>query len=278
MDNQLNSININRNNENIGFSKKQWFIAAVIIPVVATIIIPLLLYFLSLQNKSPKFIIVNSILRSDDKLIIKAENAKANKDKKLNILFDGCSFPKAGIQANFDNNGMQLWHFQLSEQTKVENLLRNGTHIIQVGFPGENFSNGYKIIFSKDQSLIDNDKTDIASDLNYKKPIMYALNRLESMWAKDPFSGKTSVDNETSEKISENSSEMHKHIRPVFTYSGYVTMSDNKHRAIINGRDYGINEELDFKGYFVDAIEQNWVIIEDKQKQEKITVFFYATD
>jgi len=102
----------------------------------------------------------------------------------------------------------------------------------------------------------------------------YVINRAESMWSKDPFSDrKSAVPTGAKTNGTGNSADMPARIRPVFTYSGYMSVGD-KRMAIINGMEYELNEELEIKGYYVDTIEQNWVIIEDKKNQEKITVFF----
>jgi hypothetical protein len=103
----------------------------------------------------------------------------------------------------------------------------------------------------------------------------YVINRAESMWSKDPFSDRKDVAPPSGTKKSGTgeSVDMPARIRPVFTYSGYMSVGD-KRMAIINGMEYELNEELEIKGYYVDTIEQNWVIIEDKKNQEKITVFF----
>ncbi|KPA08949.1 conserved hypothetical protein, membrane or secreted [Candidatus Magnetomorum sp. HK-1] len=102
----------------------------------------------------------------------------------------------------------------------------------------------------------------------------YVINRAESMWSNDPFSDQKPA-GPTSKKINGavTSPDMPGRIRPVFTYSGYMEVGE-KRMAIINGMEYELNEELEIKGYYVDTIEQNWVIIEDKKNQEKITVFF----
>jgi len=102
----------------------------------------------------------------------------------------------------------------------------------------------------------------------------YVINRAESMWSKDPFTDRRTVSPPGAKKTGTGDNpDMPARIRPVFTYSGYLSVGD-KRMAIINGMEYELNEELEIKGYYVDTIEQNWVIIEDKKNQEKITVFF----
>jgi len=102
----------------------------------------------------------------------------------------------------------------------------------------------------------------------------YVINRAESMWSKDPFTQQKNVAAPPiNNKGNLSQQDMPVRIRPVFTYSGYMEVGD-KRMAIINGMEYEANEELEVKGYYVDTIEQNWVIIEDKMNQEKITVFF----
>jgi hypothetical protein len=102
----------------------------------------------------------------------------------------------------------------------------------------------------------------------------YVINRAESVWSKDPFSDRKVTNPSGAKKsVSGDTADMPPRIRPVFTYSGFMAVGD-KRMAIINGMEYELNEELEIKGYYVDTIEQNWVIIEDKKNQEKITVFF----
>jgi len=138
-------------NENESDSTK---IATVIIPIIATIIIPLLIYFLSRPEEEPIFTIVNSILKSDATLIIKADNKKANKKKSLNIIFDGCSFPKKGISVAPDSDGMYQWHFKLKNHAKVDRLTKDGEHKVKFSFPGGKFSNEFKIIFNSKPPIV----------------------------------------------------------------------------------------------------------------------------
>jgi hypothetical protein len=101
----------------------------------------------------------------------------------------------------------------------------------------------------------------------------YVINRAESVWSKDPFSQQKNLSSPIGSNSTDVSQEMPTRIRPVFTYSGFMEVGE-KRMAIINGMEYELNEELEVKGYYVDTIEQNWVIIEDRKNQEKITVFF----
>ena len=149
-----NSVETEIKQEVSNSTKKQWLIAAVIIPVIATILIPLLIYYLSRPPEEPKFIIDNSILRSDATLVIKANNKKSNQKKKLDIIFDGCSFPKKGIPINSSSDGMQKWHFKLQNHTKVDSLIKDGDHKVKVGFPGDKLSDEFKIIFVNDQPIV----------------------------------------------------------------------------------------------------------------------------
>ena len=134
--------------------KKQWWVAAVIIPVFATIVTPLFIYYFPRTVEEPKFIIVNSILRSDATLVIKANNKKANQKKKLDIIFDGCPFPEKGIPINSNSDGMQKWHFKLQNHAKVDSLTKDGEHKVKFSFPGGKFSNEFKIIFNSKPPIV----------------------------------------------------------------------------------------------------------------------------
>ena len=115
------------------------------------------IYFINelLIMQEPKFIIVNSILRSDSTLIIKANNKKANQKRKLDIIFDGYPFPEAGILCKFNDKDMYQWKFSLIKHTKEESLTNDGEHQIKVSFPGEKLSDEYKIRFVNDQPIVD---------------------------------------------------------------------------------------------------------------------------
>ena len=107
----------------------------------------LFIYFLSRPGEEPKFIIVNSILKSDATLVIKADNKKANQKKNINVIFDGCSFPKKGTRVAPAADGMYLWNFTLINHTKVDRLVKDGDHKIKVCFPGGKNSDVFNIIF-----------------------------------------------------------------------------------------------------------------------------------
>jgi hypothetical protein len=131
-------------------------------------------------------------------------------------------------------------------------------------------------------SHLENLKSEVKDGLKktgMDKVTNYVISRAESVWSKDPFADKggapssspaPTASGETGGAVSDNKPAR---IRPVFIYSGYMEVG-NKRLAIVNGLEYEEKEELEIKGYYVDTIEQNWVIIEDRQNHEKITVFF----
>ncbi|CAN2042719.1 conserved hypothetical protein [Candidatus Magnetomoraceae bacterium gMMP-15] len=135
----------------------------------------------------------------------------------------------------------------------------------------------------KKLSVLDNVMTDVKDGLKktgVDKVTSYIITRAEDGWSKDkdPF-----VDGKDAEAVSEvaadhsyeSSGEFEGTVRPrpTLVYSGYLQVGD-KHLAIINGKEYELTEELELKGYFLNTIEQTWVIIEDRRTGEKITVFF----
>ncbi|KPA09862.1 protein containing DUF1566 [Candidatus Magnetomorum sp. HK-1] len=136
--------------------EKSWFAWRVtsLITVLATIVIPLLIYYFPRSPEEPKFIIVNSILRSDATLVIKANNKKAFQKKKLDIIFDGHPFPKAGIPNEANNNDRHHWDFSIKRYKHTDAMLKNGKHFIQVGFPGKKRSQKFVIYFINEKSLI----------------------------------------------------------------------------------------------------------------------------
>jgi len=130
---------------------KKWFWGA--IAAITAAIIPLIFFPRSVEE--PKFIIKNSILRSDATLVIKANNKKANQKKNLDIIFDGCSFPKKATPVAPNSDGMHLWHFTLINHTKVDHLTKDGEHKVKVSFPGGKNSDEFKIIFVNDPLIVD---------------------------------------------------------------------------------------------------------------------------
>jgi len=127
-------------------------------------------------------------------------------------------------------------------------------------------------------SQLEDVKTELQDGLKkagVDKVTNYVINRAESMWSKDPFSGTTSETNpeKASTDTGLETDKPMERIHPVFIYSGYLEVAD-KRFAIINGFEYEANEELEVKGYFVNSIEQNWVIIEDRKTQEQLTIYF----
>jgi len=144
--------------------KKQWLIAAVIIPILLAILSPLLTFIITQLNQKEKFIIVNSILKPDSTLQIKADNNKSNQKKYLNIYFAGCSFPKKGIPVDPGTDGMQIWHFRLKDFLTKEML--KGTQDLQVGFPGGKRSEKFYIKFVENRQTT-RDSFDKIKDNNF---------------------------------------------------------------------------------------------------------------
>jgi len=134
--------------------QRSWLVTA-IIPVIATIIIPLYIFYKPNFTKDPKFIIVNSILKSNSTIVIKANNKIANKHQKLDVIFDGYTFPKAAIPENTSSDSMQQWHFSLKQQRTIKSIVKSGKHFIQVSFPGKKWSSRFEIFFLNDQPIVD---------------------------------------------------------------------------------------------------------------------------
>ncbi len=98
------------------------------------------------DTADPIFVIDKPFIRSSDPIIIRADNASADRDIALNIEFDGILYTNKGIP--FSSTGKQHWKFTLDDQNVTEEMLSNTTHQIRMGFVGEQLSNPRKIIFN----------------------------------------------------------------------------------------------------------------------------------
>ncbi|MCP4104022.1 MAG: SUMF1/EgtB/PvdO family nonheme iron enzyme [Desulfobacteraceae bacterium] len=107
------------------------------------------------NNEGPRFVIENPFLRSDDSVIIRAANDKANCNRPLDIEFQGILFSEKGIPSDkVSKNGIswQTWLFTFKKYNPPEKYLKNGNYEIRISFAGENDfeNNAYKIVFDSE--------------------------------------------------------------------------------------------------------------------------------
>jgi len=122
-----------------------------IIGIIVTIII----------TTKPVFYIESStVLRTNQKIIIRAGNWKADQDKDLDVKFDGYKFRKAGKRIEKVDNSRQRWEFDLKwnsrklhEELKSK-LLHPGKHSIAFAFEGKESIETQNIYFTPDKEVI----------------------------------------------------------------------------------------------------------------------------
>ena len=112
--------------------------------LVIGIILALFSWYLTLPAV---FVIEDQIIKFTEPIIIKAGNFKADRQKCLNVMFDGKlhenqAFPKKSI-------GRQVWYFMLKDQNYLPGSIKAGNHKIKVGFPGDLMSEEFSIKLKK---------------------------------------------------------------------------------------------------------------------------------
>ncbi len=95
---------------------------------------------------APQFKIKNPDTHPDSAIIIVSQNEAAARRTPLNVEFDGQPFIEAGEIISASQPPQ--WSFRLKAQSPPAALIRNGTHWMQVGFPGMQYSDSVKITFA----------------------------------------------------------------------------------------------------------------------------------
>ena len=126
----------------------------IFVPIFSAIIPSIISYFL----RPPQFIIINSFLGHNEKLIIQARNYQANQKKHLDVMFDGASCPNSGVLDNVSTQSEYYqWHFDIKEQIKKKQIdaekLTKNEYKIKVCFPGDKYSDEFKISFKTQQQI-----------------------------------------------------------------------------------------------------------------------------
>jgi len=137
--------------------QKSWILPIITLIIAAFGVIAVYVPFFA---KQPQFSIANSVLKSDAKLVIRARNKKANQDKQLDVIFDGCSFLNSGIlDKENPKNKFYQWHFEIKKYTNADKLIKDGEHKIKVCFPGEKYSEEFNILFLSTSPIVRVEKT-----------------------------------------------------------------------------------------------------------------------
>ena len=109
--------------------------------------------------------------------------------------------------------------------------------------------------------------TEISNKLAKEMPSVadkYIVSQAEGEWSKDPFVGRGASRNEASKHYKTGGLNQIKS----FNYTGYLEMGDRK-MAIINGLEYGVGEQVDSSGNFIESINPSRIIIENRDKKTK---------
>jgi hypothetical protein len=102
-------------------------------------------------------------VREISKVLIIAENKNANKNKILNIEWDGLILKNAGIPIPETNP--QQWYFTMYDKHLPEKMISEGRHKIKVSFVGQKFSEEMDIIISKKAPFERKGLDEIVSDI-----------------------------------------------------------------------------------------------------------------
>jgi heme/copper-type cytochrome/quinol oxidase subunit 2 len=113
------------------------------------------------RAKPYRFRLVSSILKTEDRIIIIADNEKTNINKPLDVKFDGHLFYSKGEKYGKTNNSMRRWVFDLEKYSNkaTPKMLKRGQHTICFAFKGEKFSEVQNIYFTANRKIIPTKKT-----------------------------------------------------------------------------------------------------------------------
>jgi len=126
-------------------------IKVVVITSVTLIIAAVVALFPYIHSKfltatPAKFTVVNPFTKSDTTIQFQPHNASAEKGKDLNIEFDGVQLMNAGHFT--ENSGKYSWQFNLAENNIDPSMLKDGKHILRLGFIDENYTDTLNIFLS----------------------------------------------------------------------------------------------------------------------------------
>ncbi len=127
-----------------------WQLIVGSIVALAAVLIPLLW---NEFKSTPQFALAKPITRPDSGIVIMAQNRAASRKAPLTIEFDGFKFADA---AQLTPSSEPLcWRFQVEHHDLPESMLRDGVHIVRVGFAGESLSDSLRFIFYTEAPVVD---------------------------------------------------------------------------------------------------------------------------
>jgi hypothetical protein len=117
------------------------------------------------RKKIPEFTVLNAVTKPNVPLRIRAENSFANKNNRLDIVFDDVKFKGIGVPVEKD--GQQEWIIDLAADSIIpKDMLQDGAHSVKFGFSEDNYSVETNIIFSSQAPYV---ATEIKSSGNNSK-------------------------------------------------------------------------------------------------------------
>ncbi len=130
-------------------------VIGIIISVVGIIIASIIGIIKIIQPIRPVFYIESpDHLSSNQGIIIRAGNWKADRNEYLDVIFEGIRFARAGKPLEKLKNSRQRWEFYLKQHTTNPDLLKPGKHSICFAFEGEESSKEQNIYVNPGKKVI----------------------------------------------------------------------------------------------------------------------------
>ncbi|RPH52903.1 MAG: hypothetical protein EHM85_00815 [Desulfobacteraceae bacterium] len=98
---------------------------------------------------------------------------------------------------------------------------------------------------------------------------VYAINRAETEWQRDPFYEKKSFSDW--KMFKEPKAGKDSKAEPGFNYSGYLKL-DKKEMVIINGVEYESGSNMEIEGYVLEKIYPDRIVIVNKKSRSRVEV------
>lgn len=117
---------------------------AALFAALLTIVLP---PYLEKEAHPPRYIIPNPFVSSKDDIIIAADNEAANRNEPIHVKFDNVLYPGKGLPDSKENE-KQRWRFSLAKCQHTKDMLRDGEHVIRVGFRGDELTDPISVFFN----------------------------------------------------------------------------------------------------------------------------------